>query len=216
MQGRSNENCETRLWIFNSAGGNPASLSSLTALPPLPPHSQPAYSGLIFPWVRERRTVYRMGILYRPFANEPPASCWLFIYTIVDTCITHWFHPFLFLIFLCVCVCVIFSLSCVHPWACAFFLFSNLLSCFFHLCILILMTTLFCFKVPDFFLFVFLSTFHIFFLSSSSYKFLMEYPVEVRAPREVHLVISYEKVLFFFVSFLLPSFSLVVFRTRTK
>lgn len=39
MQGRSNENCETRLWIFNSAGGNPASLSSLTALPPLPTQS---------------------------------------------------------------------------------------------------------------------------------------------------------------------------------
>lgn len=56
------------------------------------------------------------------------------------------FTLFFFNLFLC-----FFSRLCVHPWACAFFLFSNLLSCFFHLCILILMTTLFCFKVPDFF-----------------------------------------------------------------
>lgn len=103
-------------------------------------------------------------------------------------------------------VCVFFFTFMRASMSVRVFLFFNLLSCFFHLCILILMTTLFCFKVPDFFLFVFLSTFHIFSLSSSSYKFLMEYPVEVRAPREVHLVISYEKVLFFFVSFLLPSF----------
>lgn len=62
------------------------------------------------------------------------------------------------------------------------------------------------FQSTRFFLFVFLSTFHIFFLSSSSYKFLMEYPVEVRAPREVHLVISYEKVLFFFRIIFAPVF----------
>lgn len=101
---------------------------------PLPSRSQSAYSGLIFPWVRERRTVYRMGILYRPFANEPPASCWLFIYTIVDTCITHWFHPFFlpssffpwFFIFF-----IFFLRLCVHSRTCAIFLLSNLLSCIF-------------------------------------------------------------------------------------
>lgn len=72
------------------------SLLWLHSLPFQP--SQPAYSSLIFPWARERRTVYRMGILYRPFANEPPPSCWLFIYTIVDTCITHRSHPFPFIL----------------------------------------------------------------------------------------------------------------------
>lgn len=113
-----------------------------------------------------------------------------------------------------------FTLFCFNLFSCLFFTFMRAsVSVFFFSLIYSLVFFFFfspmhfdfnddvvLFQSTRFFLFLFLSTFHIFFLSSSSYKFLMEYPVEVRAPREVHLVISYEKVLFFFVSFLLPSF----------
>lgn len=90
------------------------------------------------------------------------------------------FTLFFFNLFLC-----FFSRSCVHPWA--FFLFSNLLSCFFHLCILILMTTLFCFKVPDFF---FCSFFYLpsIFFSSPRHRINFWWNIQLKCARHERFI----------------------------